>query len=105
MGVKKAFKKVGKFFKQIAVKMFGKKALNKLVSAARAMLKTELGKVAWAVVAELESGNLTNGQKKREAIKRIKQAAKDSGIQTKDSLIDLLIGFAVARLKGVVPKT
>ncbi|KKN21152.1 hypothetical protein LCGC14_0928320 [marine sediment metagenome] len=105
MGVKKLFGKLWRFFKKVAVGMFGKSALNKLIAAARAMLKTKLGKVAWAVVRELEAGNLTNSQKKGAAFKRIKQAAKDGGIEVKDSLLNLLIEMAVARLKGVVPKT
>ena len=104
MGIKKAFGKLWRFFKKVAVGMFGKSALNKLVAAARAMLKTELGKVAWSVVLELQSGSLTNSQKKSAAFKRIKQAAKGAGIEVKDSLLNLLIEMAVARLKGVIPK-
>ena len=104
MGVRKFFRKIGRFFKKIAAAMFGKSALKKLAAAAKAMLKTAVGRIAVKVVFELEEGNLTDIQKAKEALKRIRQAAKDAGIETKDSLINLLIEMAVARLKGVVPQ-
>lgn len=104
MGIKKFFKKAGRFFKRIAVGLFGKSALKKLAAAAKAMLKTAVGRIAVKVVFELEGGHLTDIQKAKEALKRIRQAAKDARIETKDSLINLLIEFAVARLKGVVPQ-
>ena len=104
MGTRKFFKKVGRFFKRIAVGLFGKSALKKLGEAARKIFREAFGKIVMQIVTEIDPLNLSNAQKRRFAFGRIKNAAKNAGLESKDSLINLLIELAVARLKGVLPK-
>lgn len=108
MGIKaafKKFKKIGSFFKKLALKVFGKEALEKLAEAGKAVLASALGKIIWQVVEEVENiPNLDGTEKYEEAFKRITGKAMEAGLDAKESFINLGIELAVARLKGLVPK-
>jgi len=98
--------KIGHFFhnagvvvSEIFIKIFGEDAAHNLAAAAEGILKTELGKIAWTAVQEAEA--LAAGTDKRSAaFAAIAAAAKAAGIETKDSIINMLIELCVQRLKG-----
>lgn len=94
------FKKAGKFVSMAFVVVFGSRAAKLFAKAAKSMLKTALGTIAMAVVAELNLENLSNDEKREEAVRRILARAKSEGVAFKTSLIRQLIEMAVERLKG-----
>lgn len=94
------FKKAAKFVSTAFVIVFGEQAAKLFAKAAKSMLKTALGAIAMAVVSELEFENLTNNEKREEAVKRIIARAKGEGVAFKTSLVRQLIEIAVERLKG-----
>ncbi len=104
MGIKKAFKALGRFFKKAGLALFGQPALNKLAAAGKALLNSALGKIVWAVVAELEASTLPGADKRRAAFEKIVAQAKAAGLEVKDSFINLLIELAVQRLKGLIER-
>ena len=100
--VKHFFKRFANGWKRVMIRIFGKDALKALGVAAKKLLKSELGKIVMAVVAELVQSNLSNSEKREEALRRIKDQAKESGLEYKTGIINLLIELAVNRLKGAV---
>lgn len=107
--VGRGFKKVGRGLKAVArlfrnlfLKLFGLEALIQFERAARLLLETQLGRIAWAAVQALASLNLENEEKRRQAFQWIATEARAAGLTVKDSLINLLIEIAVQRLKGLV---
>ena len=91
----KWIKKVPGFIRKI----FGKKALDAFRKGARALLIEEVGRIALTVVTSISLGALTNGEKRDAAFKQIKEQAKESGLNIKDSILNLLIELALQRLK------
>lgn len=57
--------------------------------------------VAMKVVEELNASNLSNDAKRKEAFQRIKDEVFASGKEVKDSIINILIEFAVQKLKNM----
>ncbi len=117
MGIGAGLKKIGRGFRQVGrglravarlfvklfLALFGPEALESFRRAARQMLATELGRIAWVVVEALSRENLSNEEKRRLAFERIAREARDAGLMVKDSFINLLIEMAVQRLKGLIP--
>ena len=95
------FKKLGYWFKQFVVVLFGKGAAKALASAAQKLFKDAFGRSVLAIVAELSMSNLSNADKRSAAFGRIKEAAANEGVEMKDSLINLVIEMAVLRLKDL----
>jgi len=102
--VGRGLRAVARLFVKLFLALFGPEALENFRRAARQMLSTELGRIAWAVVEVLSRENLSNEEKRRLAFERIARAARDAGLTVKDSLINLLIEIAVQRLKGLIPR-
>ena len=100
--VKHFFKRFANGFKKVMVRIFGKDALKALGVAAKKLLKSELGKITVAVVAELELSNLSDLERGKEALHRIKEQAKESGLEYKTGIINLLIDLAILTMKGAV---
>ena len=91
--------KIGHAFKVFFQTIFGKKGLSALGQATKELLKSELGKIAWAAVnaaASLKDGEAS----RRQAFNSIKSQAAAAGINVKDSAINLTIELLVQRLKG-----
>ena len=100
MGIKQFFKKFAKGFRKVFNRIFGEGALSALGLAALELFKSELGRIALAVVTELQFENLTSAEKRNAAIDRIKEQAKESGLEYTEGFIRLLIEVAVNRLKS-----
>jgi hypothetical protein len=105
-------KKIGGFFVRAKnavaaalVAAFGSDAAQKIEDSVVAVLRTELGKITLAVVAELMNyQNLSGAQKAEEAFNRILVQAKASGLSAKDHLIKFAIEAAVLALKNGLAK-
>lgn len=83
----------------IFLKIFGKTAAENFGKSALEILKSDLGKVVVAVVGSLSG--IASGEAARSiALSRIRTVAVASGLDAKDSIINMLIELAVARLKG-----
>ena len=63
------------------------------------LLKSALGAIVQQVVGELQYENLTTGEKREEAVKRIIAQAKSQGLGFSESVIRYLIETVVLRLK------
>jgi hypothetical protein len=100
------FSAVGHFFKHIAVfvsdlfvQLFGADIAHTFVVGAESLLKSEIGKIAWAAVNEVQA--LASGaEKKAAAFAKILAGAKAAGITVTDSIINMLIEIAVQKIKG-----
>lgn len=93
------FGKIGHVFKRFFQVIFGVEGLSHLAKAAEELIKSDLGKIAWAAVqaaAALHDGSASRAQ----AFNEIKAAASAAGHDVKDSTINLAIELLVARLKG-----
>jgi hypothetical protein len=105
-------KKIGGFFvrakdvvAKALVEVFGKDAAGKILDATEAVLKTEVGKIALAVVAELVNAQGMDSKAKAEAaFSRVGEQVKQSGIDAKDHMIKFAIEMAVLALKNGVAK-
>lgn len=93
---------VARLFRQIFRALFGPEALASFERAAWELLRTQLGRIAWAVVQAMAQLNLPNDEKRRLAFARISSEARAAGLVVKDSIINLLIEIAVQRLKGLL---
>lgn len=105
MGIKKAFKAIGGFFKKAFIGIFGSEAARQFAEAAKAMLASTFGAIVLGVVQELSFENLSTAEKREEAVRRIAAAAISKGLNVRESMIRLLIEIAVQSLKGVVPSS
>ena len=85
---------------QIFSFLFGEKEAAAFGTAALGLLKTELGQIAFTVVESISFEELSNAQSRKLAFKQIASAAKDGGLEYKDSIINLLIELAINSLKG-----
>lgn len=97
---------IGHFFKNVEVtvsdafvKLFGADAAHNLAVAAEGILKTDLGKIAWTVVNEVEA-MAAGTEKQAAAFSKIVTSATAAGIDAKGSIVNLLIELAVQKLKG-----
>lgn len=102
--VGRGLKAVARLFRNLFLKLFGLEALIQFERAARLLLETQLGRIAWAAVQALaipQSG-IENEEKRRQAFQQIATEARAAGLTVKDSIINLLIEIAVQRLKGLV---
>ncbi len=102
MGIKSFFKRFAKGFRILFDRIMGKGALKAIGIAAKELAKSELGKIAASVVEELQYENLTGSEKRRKAIKLIKDQAKEKGLEYNEGLIRTLIQIFVTRLQGSV---
>jgi energy-converting hydrogenase Eha subunit B len=91
--------KIGGFFKGVAV--FLKDAIVGFLKsdAVKDVLKTAEGKIINAIVVELSLSNLSNAEKRAEALARSKAAIVAAGLEAKDSWLNLVIELAVNVLK------
>jgi hypothetical protein len=82
------------------IKLFGKDAAEDFGHDALLILKSDLGKIATKVVAEVAKV-YSGSEAKEAAFQQIKDEAFRVGIEAKDSVINLLIELAVnSILKG-----
>lgn len=97
---KKLFKPfiwIGKGFK----KLFGSEAAGAFARGALALLASEAGQIALRVVTAVETLRPgTDSDLRAEAFRQIRAEAVQSGLDIKDSVINMLIELAVQRLKG-----
>jgi hypothetical protein len=84
----------------VFISLFGAQAAHNFAAAALGILKTDLGKIVLQVVTELQhASNLTNDQKRAEAVARIIKAAAAAGIEASTHMVNLLIEVAVSAIK------
>lgn len=102
----KFFSAIGHFFKHIAVfvsdafvKLFGSDIAHTFAVGAESLLNSELGKIAWTAVQEVQA-LATGAEKQAAAFGKIASAAKAAGIDAGESLINMLIEIAVQKIKG-----
>lgn len=97
-------KHIGVYVSDAFVALFGSDAAHNFAVGAESILKTDLGKIVMTAVQE--ASNLATGaEKKAAAFAAIATQAKASGIEMKDSLVNMLIELAVSRMKGVFGAT
>jgi len=84
---------------QMFVWLFGHDAAVAFGHDALVLLKSNLGKIVVAVVAEVAAMQ-AGSDSKTIAFSKIKATATAQGIDAKDSIINLLIELAVGALKG-----
>ena len=95
--VKGAFKKIGKGFAVFGRALFGREGLRLLGEATQAVLLSKAGAIALELVQELAASGFPV---RAEAFQRIRQRAKATGLEIKDSFVNLLIELAVQRIKS-----
>lgn len=88
--LKKAFRRIGRIFKQFIGQVFDRAA--KIFIA-------EMKDIGIAVVKELAGTDMTNEEKRKAAFKRLKKVAIENGHDAKDSLINLLIEMSLQYTK------
>lgn len=108
MAVKETLKKVAQAiawpFVHLFKALFPGGAAQALKIAANAALATPLGQIVWQAVQDIQNSMPgADGDAKRiAAVGTVIAAATQTGVQWKQSLINLLIELAVQRLKGTV---
>ena len=102
----KFFSAIGHFFKHLAVfvsdafvAIFGSDIAHTFAVGAESVLKSELGKIAWTAVQEVQS-LATGAEKQAAAFAKVAAGAKAAGIDAADSIINMLIEIAVQKIKG-----
>jgi hypothetical protein len=88
--IKGVFNKFIKAFKEIISEAFPR---------AKQIVIGQLKDISLSVVKDLATTDLSNDDKRKLAFERIKTSSKKAGIETKDSLINLLIELTVQRIK------
>lgn len=98
---------IGRFFHNITHPfvalfglIFGADARHNFAVAAESLLNSELGKLAWAAVQAAEQLAVDGIGKRAQAFSEIETAAKQAGLEFKDSIVNMLIELAVQKLKG-----
>lgn|SRR5574337_34340 len=88
----------------VFVAIFGAQASADFAKSAEEILATDFGKVVQSIVAGLVSVAEAQGgaAARSQAFDAIKSQAVSSGLDLKDSLINLLIELAVTKLKGTL---
>ena len=94
------FKRVGVFVADAFIKIFGADAAHNFAVAAEGVLETDLGKLAWAAVNEVE-GLASGTEKQAAAFTKIMSAAASAGLDAKASIVNMLIEIAVQKLSGM----
>ncbi len=74
--------------------------IDAVFTQASKIIVAELKEIAIEIVAEIGSTDLSNEEKRNEAFTRIKESAKEKGLEARDSLINLIIELAVQYLKN-----
>jgi hypothetical protein len=92
---------IAKPFVLLAHLLFGTKGLEALSSAVKELLKTDLGKIAWAAV-KAASGIADNSLARQTAFNSIRVAVDAAGHEVKDSVINLAIELLVQHLKDTI---
>src|SRR5581483_576848 len=92
------------YVSDVFVALFGKARAQAFGHAAVAILQTEAGKVALAVVEELEAlvPALDGATKRAQAAAKLKSQLSASGHVLGDSLVNLLVELAVQTVKGAI---
>jgi len=92
------------YVSDVFVALFGKDRAQAFGHAAVAILQTEAGKVALAVVEELEAlvPALDGATKRAQAAAKLKSQLSASGHVIGDSLVNLLVELAVQTVKGAI---
>jgi len=96
------FANVGNFFKSMfsgLVRVF-KKFIEVALPIAKQVIIAQLKDIAMQAVTEMSFENLTNEEKRKEAMIRISSYAKDKGIDASESIVGLVTELAVQMLKG-----
>ena len=98
------FKKIGHVFAHFFVLVFGQQAAANFAKSALAILDSEFGKIVYTIVEGLQTYAVSNGgaAAAQQAFQQIKSAALSSGLDIKDSIINLMIELAVQKLKGTL---
>src|SRR5438105_1504385 len=93
------FERTGYYVSEGFQKLFGADASKHFAVASLEVLKSDLGKIALEAVHE--ASLLAAGTDKRgAAFQKIGAAAKASGLEARDSLVNMLIELAVQSAKG-----
>lgn len=100
MSIGRFFHNVFHPFVVVFGKIFGEDARHNFAVAAEALLHSELGKIAEAVVVELEQLAIDGIGKRNIAFGKIVDAAKAAGLDFSNSIVNLLIEISVQKLKG-----
>lgn len=81
--------------------LLGKEARDAYADFVAATLKTAFGQMALEVVANLSYQNLTNSQRRKEALRRIIAAAAELGEPIPERLARALLEAALERVKQI----
>jgi hypothetical protein len=102
--IKNKLAAAGGAVKHLLVAVFGQDAADQFVKAAEKVLATDFGKEVQTVVAGLVSVAEAKGGEvaRTEALAAVKTQAVASGLDIKDSLINLVVELAVNKLKGTL---
>ncbi len=93
------FKVIRRFFNRLIRGLWS--FLREVISGAEEIVLAELKDFALDIAKELEGKNITGKQKQQIAREYIAKEAIRRGLTIRDSLINLLIELAVARLRKV----
>jgi hypothetical protein len=99
-----AFKTAAHVISHALVSLVGADLASKFASDAKKILATDFGKLVQSVVDGLMAVAAAQGgaAARQQAFDEIKAQAVASGLDLKDSLINLLIELAVSKAKGVL---
>lgn len=92
------------FVSSAFIALVGSDAAHSFAVGAESILKTDLGKIVMVAVQQAATLG-TGADKKAAAFAAISAQAKASGLDIKDSLVNMLIELAVNRVKGVFGAT
>jgi hypothetical protein len=86
------------------VQLVGSEKANAFKKEAISILKTDLGKIVLSVVAGIKAvgSNLSNDDKRKEALAQILALAKTQGVTATESIVNLFIELAVTALNNKI---
>jgi hypothetical protein len=100
------FKDVGSDIKAALTKLFGSNFVSKLESTAQSILNSDLGKAVLAdgtaLLAEVESGSLSQADAIAQLAKQVETSAKATGVALETSMSTMIASAAIAKVSGVV---
>jgi len=96
------FKKIWKKIKNVFVSVWGqvKEFLKTAIPQVVAIIFLDLKDFAIQVVSELELKDISNEEKRKQALEKIKEEAKKRGFELKDRIVNLLIELALNYIKN-----
>lgn len=82
-----------------AAKIFAN-LIKEALPTAKQLVIAALSDFAYVVVKELASGNLSSGDKQKEAFDRIKKEGIKEGLELKDSLVNFIIELVYQKFQS-----